>query len=168
MAKHIKEVLENNATDKTRPEIVEQIANLPAWNDKEPRRSVSFASKFCHFFIDSARFPIYDEAARETIKLHLGAKACQTDVASPYLAFCSNLQRLRQLANLQCGTEELDRYLWLTGMFKRWLKERSKGNPRVNAELQQLLEAPPPAIAGELRAMLPWALADQVTASIVT
>ena len=53
---------------------------------------------------------------------------------------------------------------WSTGMFMRWLKERSKGSPRVNAELKELFEAPAPAIAGELRLMLPERLAAQVPA----
>ena len=162
MANHIENLLCNSHTGTIGPEMVEQIASLPALAGGKPRMSVSFGSKFCHFFINPERFPIYDDAAREAVKLHLGAKACQTNKASPYLAFCANLDRLRDMAHLRCGTKELDQYLWLTGMFMRWLKERSMENPRVNAELRELFREPPAAIAMELRAMLPKGLAAQV------
>lgn len=161
MAKYTENLLGKHHTDAIGPEMVERIASLPALDGGKPRRSVSFASKFCHFFINPERFPIYDDAAREAVKLHLGARACQANKARPYLAFCANLDRLRDMAHLQCGTKELDRYLWLTGMFLRWLKQRSMANPRVNAELKELFQAPSTPMALELRAMLPEGVAAQ-------
>lgn len=49
------------------------------------------------------------------------------------------------------------RYLWLTGMYMKWIKERVKPKPRVNAELRRLLEQPSVEVAGELDVMLPAA-----------
>jgi hypothetical protein len=162
MAKHVEKLLCNSSVKSLGPEIVQQIACLPASDGQKKRMAVSFASKFCHFFVDSERFPIYDDAAREALKLHLGPKICNTNEASPYLGFCTNLERLRKTANLQPGTKQLDRYLWLTGMFMRWIKESSKTNPRVNTELKELFQRPSSAIAAELRAMLPETLAAQI------
>ena len=164
MSKHIEEVLGNANPAKAGPELVEVIAKLPPRDGERQRTLVSFGSKFCHFFIDPARFPIYDEAVREALKLHLGSKTYQTDKTKPYLAYCANLERLREGASLHCGTKELDRYLWLTGMFMRWVKERSKGSARVNAELKHVFESPSPVFAVELSAMLPEKLVTQLPA----
>ena len=44
-------------------ELVREIANVPTGKGQPSRIHTSFASKFCHFFVDSERFPIYDNAA---------------------------------------------------------------------------------------------------------
>jgi len=159
MAKHIENLLSNSHTDTLGLEIVERIACLPALAGGKPRMSVSFASKFCHFFVNAEKFPIYDDAARDALRLHLGAEGYVVNKATPYLAFCVNFEKLRTLAKLECTTKELDQYLWLAGMYMRWLKERSKKNPRVNQELKGLFHQPPPAIAADFKAMLPKHLA---------
>jgi hypothetical protein len=120
---------------------------------------ISFALKFCHFFVNPDTFPIYDEVARESLKLHLGASYI-VDQATPYVSFYRNLDRLRAVAKLQSTTPELDRYLWLTGMVMRCQKEKAKKNPRVNAELKQILQQPSQEIRTELEAMLPGHLAE--------
>ena len=135
--------------------IVEQIAALPSREGEKRRMSISFGSKFCHFLVNPIRFPIYDDAAREAIRLHLGAKAYVAKKTNRYLDFCEKFETLRKLAKLKCETKELDRYLWLTGMYMRWLKEKSKKNPRVNAELKELFQRASPAIAADMKAMLP-------------
>lgn len=162
MANHINAVLRDAGNGKSDLGLVEQIARLPARQGEKPRLLVSFASKFCHFFISTETFPMYDEAARDALKLHLGAAGYVVDQANPYVAFCKNLDRLRELADLECTIKQLDRYLWLTGMFLRWQKEKLKKNPRVNAELKAALEQSRPEIVGELKAMLPAHLAAMV------
>ena len=57
-------------------------------------------------------------------------------------------------AGLNCTTRELDRYLWLTGMYMRWLKNRSKKRELVNVELRELFNNPNPETMAELDALL--------------
>ena len=58
MAKHVEKLLSNLSVESLGPEIVQQIDSLPALDGQKKRMAVSFASKFCHFFVDSERFPI--------------------------------------------------------------------------------------------------------------
>lgn len=89
------------------PELVETIADLPKKEGDQSRRFVSFAAKFCHFFVDEKRFPIYDEAARDTLVLHLG-KNRTDDEKHPYRTFCENLKRLRDVSRISADGRELD------------------------------------------------------------
>ena len=158
MARHIEAILADPSTSLMDIGLVEQIAKLPTKQGEKQRLSVSCASKFCHFFVNAEKFPIYDDAARDAIRLHLGTDACSMSKDNRYRAFCTNFEKLRTLAKLECTTKELDQYLWLTGMYMRWLKERSKENPRVNQELRGLFQQPTP----ELKAMLPNHLAARI------
>lgn len=162
MAKHIQGIFDGPGMVFGDVDLVDRIARLPANQGDKPRLAVSFASKFCHFFVDAEKFPIFDEAARVALEKHLGRDGYVVDKAKPYQAFCRNFRTLRELAKLESTTKELDQYLWLTGMFMRWQKEKSKKNPRVNAELKAVFQDPSPEIMAELRAMLPKDLAAQV------
>lgn len=158
MANHIRGILNDPRTTTTDTSLVERIARLPAEQGEKPRLMTSFASKFCHFFVNAEVFPMYDEAARDALKLHLG-DGYIVDGKQPYVAFCQNLCRVRELANLGCKTKELDQYLWLTGMVMRWQKERTKKTQRIGAELKAVLEHPSPEITAELKRVLPEQLA---------
>jgi len=158
MAEHIRGIFADPSTPTVDVSLVERIARLPAKQGEKPRLLASFASKFCHFFVNAQTFPMYDEAARDTLRLHLG-DGYIVDGKQPYVAFCQNLSRLRELANLDCKTKELDQYLWLTGMVMRWQKERTKKTQRIGAELKAVLEHPSPEIIAELKRMLPPPLA---------
>src|SRR5262249_26085043 len=121
------------------------------------RRVTSFAAKFCHFFIDEERFPIYDEAARETIRLHIGDQYL-TDLKQPYAAFRQNLQTLQDGLEFQAKQRDIDRYLWLGGMHKRWNKASEKDKAPINAELRRLFSNPSAEERAELKAILPAGL----------
>jgi hypothetical protein len=165
MAQHIEAVLANPllVVDIA---LVEKIAKLPAHSEKKERMSVSFASKFCHFFVDAETFPIYDESARDAMALHGGEGCRVVDKSNPYATFCENFNRLRSEAELKCTTRQLDHYLWLLGMYLRWLKERSRAQPRVNAELLQQFKNPARKFAGLFQAMLPKHLAETFSAAL--
>jgi len=156
MAKHIEVIFAGASTSPLDVDLVEQIAKLPTKQGEKQRLSVSFASKFCHFFVNAERFPIYDDAARDAIRLHLGADAYCVNNDNRYRAFCENFEKLRTLAKLKCTTKELDQYLWLTGMYSRWRKK----NPRVNEELKGLFQQRPPV--AQFVAMLPEHLAATI------
>lgn len=152
VAKHVLEVLGHQ--DRTSIELVVEIANPPAQTGRPHRKHTSFASKFCHFFVDAERFPIYDDAACQALKLHFG-KAIK---AHDYPAFCSRIDQLKALLGKDYSSRMIDHYLWLTGMYMRWLKERKMTNPKVNEELRELFESPTKEQSAELDALLPTVL----------
>jgi hypothetical protein len=133
MAHHVTSVL--SRIENMKPtDLVERIAALPKLDDeKKSRQFISFAAKLCHFFIDSELYPIYDEAARNVLKLHLGKDKYVDDVKKPFAAFCKNIEQVRREAGIRGKSRELDRYLWLTGMYMKWVK----GQP-VNTELKSM------------------------------
>ena len=88
--------------------------------------------------------------------MHLSPADRIKDDRSPYIAFCKNLHLLRVAAELGGRSRDLDRYLWLTGMYLKWLKERRReSGPQVNVELRDLFSNPDGGAAAELDAMLP-------------
>jgi hypothetical protein len=137
MAEHIASIFASRDGDAARrDELVERLARLPDANNR-PRNFISFASKFCHFFIDEEKFPIFDEAARQALKYHLGPKLYVEDHTKPYIAFRENLRRLREESRINCSDRQLDHYLWITGLYMRWLRGR-----QINGELRNVLINP--------------------------
>jgi hypothetical protein len=137
MAQHVSSVFKT-AKKPFPDELVAQIAFLDLKDGKSPRNHVSFASKLCHFFVDEERFPIYDTAACETLKRHLGRNYHRE--GERYGAFRKNLRLLTDASDITANGRELDRYLWIVGMYWRW--KRSKLNPMVNAELLKTFRHP--------------------------
>jgi hypothetical protein len=136
-ARHVQRVLGSADLAKAGPALVESLADIPTTLNGKPRRYVSFASKFAHFFISAERFPIYDSYAERVLLFHLRPGA-QRDRARPYEAFIANLERLSQTYGLKCTHRELDRYLWIAGLFRAY----GQGERRLNAELLQLFDNP--------------------------
>ena len=155
MADHVRSVLARTDMNAAGQDLVEHLGALPAGEGETKRRFISFASKFCHFFIDEERFPIYDDAAKTVLKLHLGREV-QPYGAKPYEAFCRNLERLRNHAGITGPGRHMDRYLWITGMYMKWLKERHKpkNKQQTNVELRRHFEHPTPVLAAELDVLL--------------
>jgi hypothetical protein len=146
LARHIAEVAKELPVVKWDATMVMKLAKYPESN----RNNVSFAAKFCHFFVDDKRFHIYDEQARLAIRHHLGDY--KNDDTDPYKAFCSNLERLRAEFSIDADSRPLDRYLWLVGSWikwKSWKKEPEKAP--INAELRALFATQPrPAALNEM------------------
>jgi hypothetical protein len=117
------------------PILVEHIACIPPGDGQRAWRHFSFASKFCHFFIDPESCPIFDSYADDMLRLHLGRNR-ERDPKHPYLSFVKNSQALLTLANVTATGVELDRYLWIRGAYERWLKKRE--GP-INVELKQFI-----------------------------
>jgi hypothetical protein len=153
MAQHVREVLKGGE-GKTTTDLVERIAALPKLKNERGRHFISFASKLCHFFIDSERYQIYDEAARNALKLHLGKSNYIEDKEKPFAAFRRNVEQLRQEAGIKGNNRELDHYLWLTGMYIKW-----RNKPKlVNAELKQLFSSREAQDVSDISEMLPTSL----------
>lgn len=136
--------------------LVEHVALPHLSQGGTPRRHVSFASKLCHFFICAERYPIYDEAACKALRYHLDAAYCHDD-RSPYSAFCRNLEALRTASHTISATaRQLDRYLWIVGLYMRYLRWRKAGAKRapiVNVELLTEFEKRP--LPPDLQSILP-------------
>ncbi len=109
----------------------------------------SFAAKFCHFFVDPTRFPIYDKYALGTVACHLGRRR-KRDVDHPYHAFVLNLQVLRERAGLECSWAELDRYLYLAGQYDVW---KRNNDALINKEAARLFASKAPEVVA-LRAVM--------------
>jgi len=148
MAKHVVDIMRDRPAEPA--EVVARIANLG-----KGRKHWSFASKFAHFFVDPQHFCPFDQYAKAAVKYHLGEDAA-ADEANRYTAFADNVERLRARNGLSCEPEELDRYLWLAGVFRAFRAPRSAGKqPQINAEALALFKSPCPAAQEALRRLLP-------------
>ena len=143
MAEHVCTVMAAANPAVEGPELVERIALLPTPpNQKIQWRHFNFASKLAHFFIDSELFPIYDSYAVQMLERHLGVKGRVRDNIHLYQAYVTNLGRLRERSGLSWIGRELDRYLWLAGQYRTWVKNR---NAPINTELAHMFKEPPTA-----------------------
>ena len=137
MAEHILRVVEEAKEALKDPEIVESIAHLPETDtQRRQHRHYSFASKFAHFFIDPEAFPIKDSYAVDMIEYHLGKGNLKQDDSRQYLAYVENYGRLKQGLGFEVSNKDLDRYLWLAGEMRVWMKNN---NAAINGELKELL-----------------------------
>lgn len=156
MAKHVEQVVAEAWPAFAPWALVERIATLPADDGKRPRRFMSFASKFAHFFLDAELFPIKDSFAEKMLHFHLGPRNTVGDQQHPYRAYIANYQRLKELAGLAVTNRELDHYLWLAGQYQTWKKKNPR--TRLSREIRDLFENPTPEAAAELDALLPFIL----------
>jgi len=127
-------------------DLVERLASL---NERKHR---SFASKFAHFFINMERFPIFDSFALKMVAYHLGSQGQVRDSTHPYKAFVENIHRLKRFAGLSCTTKELDRYLWLAGLYQEWSRNPDS---QINAEVAEMFKTPSSKVAAELAILSP-------------
>ena len=132
MADHVCKTMYQHQGNKDKPDIlVDAIATVSVGGGKT-KHFFSFASKFCHFFVDDEKFPIYDEAARTTLALHLGKSEPR------YTTFCSKIEELRKLGNLSCSLSALDRYLWIRGLHVKY--EKFGKAAKINTEIKQFFQ----------------------------
>ncbi|MBZ0171954.1 MAG: hypothetical protein K8E66_06205 [Phycisphaerales bacterium] len=158
MGAHIERVMARTDPESAGLGLVDEIAALPADVGAKTRRHTSFASKFCRFFVNEDRFPIYDEAARNAIGLHIGRVGRGDSGASSYAGFVEKIDMVRRNFGILCTGRELDRYLWITGMYLKWLKEIDKSRPIMNREISALFTEPRGSVAEDLEQMLPCCL----------
>jgi hypothetical protein len=152
MAKNVQRVLSQPGASEKGTALVDQIAALTL--NGTTRRCTSFAAKFCHFFVNENGFPIYDEMAKQAIKLHLSDQYSSGNT-KPYVTFCDNFGRLRGAIGFRGLPRAMDRYLWIVGMYMRWKKERPRRVPQINVELRAVFERPSGKQKVLLRKLLP-------------
>ena len=149
-ATHVEKVLAAANLTTAGPELVESLADIPTTSSGRLRRHVSFASKFAHFFISADRFPIFDAYAERMMLLHIGPSALRNP-QRPYEAFVANLERLTREYGLRSTYRELDRYLWLAGLYRAYVD----GKRTLNAEALRMFEKPSPEQRRLLQALYP-------------
>ena len=136
MAVHAQQLFGDTDLRTASPELIEHLAALPAINNGDrARRHYSFASKFAHFFVYPTRFPIMDTYAEIMLRFHFGRGNMRIDPDHRYDAFVHNFRRLKRLAGFQGTIRELDHYLWLAGLYRKWQK---KQDARINVEANRL------------------------------
>lgn len=151
MAQHIVTVLAERAEDPIA--LVEAIAALPAAPPAPAKTCWSFASKFVHFFLDPDRVPLYDAWAAQSLNYHLGG--IPLGPSDPYRQFVQKVSVLRSLAGLSCSIRELDRYLWLSGMYRQW--KRKPDGAGLSREVVALFTNKAPEVQRLLSALVPHA-----------
>lgn len=133
---HVKKTLAETDLRTAGPELVERLAWVPGMG----RRLHVFASKFAHLFINNPeRFPILDVYAEKSVKFHLGRGNFVRRRRSRYKAFAKNFEKLRSLARVKCTTRQLDHYLWLSGLYRTWRRNRKT---RINKDVRRLFAQP--------------------------
>jgi hypothetical protein len=140
MSEHIYNLIKKSDVKKAGAELVEKIACLPKTKEQvTDRRFHSFAAKFAHFFIDFEKFPILDSYAEWMLKYHLGRKLYRADREKRYHAFLENLNKLREISQIDSPYKEIDHYLWIAGEYHKW---RNNHNAPINAMLKELFSNP--------------------------
>jgi len=132
MALNIVETFSSKADGEDDCALVERLADLPT----SPKFHESFASKYCHFFIDADRFPLFDRYVPVTARLHLGRGNYRCKVtAHIYRNLYADLTTLRANLSFSPSVRELDHYLWLRG---QW--EAFRDGKRIGSEVAGLFK----------------------------
>ncbi len=126
---HVAEVM----AQPDRDDLVERLAAVPT--DCKVRRHLSFASKFAHFFVDKDRFPIFDSHAARGLRHHLDGTRLPYDDPPAYADYVEAMGALTALSGVECSGRELDRYLWLSGLYRAW---RRNARAKINVEARDL------------------------------
>lgn len=142
MAEHLMKVMMNPPDDPA--DVVEVIASLPDDDGTARRKHWSFASKIGHFFINGDKYPIYDSFCRNMLSYHLGGNLSPISKGNPYRSFIADLNNLRKISGLSATLRDLDRYMWLAGQYRQWLKKRDKA--QINSELRSIFVDKDPEI----------------------
>ncbi len=112
-------------------------------------RCASFASKYCHFFVPNWDFPIFDSFAKQAVNFLLVEK--QYGMApdrTEYGDFCERVNRLRNINPLEgVSARELDRYLWLLGM---WNIQDGNASRVINEDVYHIFKSDDPFICKQI------------------
>ena len=111
------------------PELVDELALVGA------KHYVSFASKLARFFIDAEFFPIYDSWAARSVAFVLGHRRIWPRNDAEFFGWMAE----GGLCERRRSVEELDQYLWLSGMYREFRRPRE---PRLGKDILRLFRSP--------------------------
>ncbi len=147
-AERISQVIRDGKPDDP-VKVVEAIAPLP--RDGKVSWFWAFASKFAHFFMDPDQIALYDKWASKAVAYHMGKVAW--DAPTGYRTFVEGVRVLRDAAG-PCTVRGLDKYLWLSGMYRAWQVSEDRKKLGLGEEVQRLFESPPPEAKSPLQQLL--------------
>ena len=120
MAQHIVAVVEENRLAGCA--LVEKLA-VPELKKRIHFRS--FASKFCHFFMDPQVYAIMDNRNATALECHLGQKEfLLSKMLGNYELFCSGLSHLRKRDSIGAPHRAVDHYLYLWELLRRYRRSQ--------------------------------------------
>lgn len=120
-----------------------QVANGVRWH-------WSFASKLCHWFVND-NLPMYDAWAVRTISYHFGTMRRSSTI---YRDFAEHVYSLRVSSGLACSVRELDRYLWLAGMYRAWIGASERVKLQLSEEVRGVFGSRETAVHAALKPLL--------------
>lgn len=135
------------ATSEDAIALVEKIAPIEVGGKN--RWHWSFASKFGHWFLH-ASLPIYDYWAIRAVTHHFGRISWRT---TTYRDFAEHVCALREASGLSCTTREMDRYLWLSGMYRAWIGAADRDKLGLSEEVARLFDSDDPEARRALAAL---------------
>lgn len=102
------------------------------------RRHLSFASKYAHFFHPHQPL-IFDRYAVFALAIHSGkSESYYNNGTDRYKRYCQDIADLKDISKFDINPRELDRYLWLGGM---WVDFKQRGNTKINQEALRLFQS---------------------------
>jgi len=110
----------------------------------------SFASKYSHWFVDD-ELPIYDSWAIRAVSYHFGRMTWRT---TAYRDLAEHVYALREGSGLACTIREMDRYLWMSGMYREWVGTEDRTELGLSGEVVGLFESGDPGVQAELPVLL--------------
>ena len=128
--------------------IVEAIAPIEVGG--KPRWHWSFASKFGHWFVHGW-LPIYDYWAIRAVTHHFGRIRWRT---TAYRDLAEHVYALREASCLSCTPREMDRYLWVSGMYRAWVGAEDQGKLGLSGEVSGLFASHDPHVRHALAVLL--------------
>ncbi len=144
----------NLSPSRNHSDIVEDISSEKLNSHLKANRCLSFASKYCHFFVDSSIFPLYDSFALDSVKNLLGKfRNRRIPTESEYHNFCRRLLNLKIRDGLEdVSVREMDRFLWLWG---QWLSQKDRVDQHVNEYVYSIFTSTEPNVQKLLRDLQP-------------
>lgn len=110
----------------------------------------SFASKYSHWFVDDD-LPIYDSWAIRGVSYHFGRMTWRT---TAYRDFAEHVYALREASGLDCSIREMDRYLWMSGMYRGWVGTEDRAKLGLSGEVVALFGSREASIRRALTTLL--------------
>jgi len=141
MAQHLASVPANSYVPES-PDLVERLAYF---GGKHYR---SFASKYAHFFVDSERYPIWDQYVLRSLAHHRGSRKIWP---SSYDEFCKWLLEVGQQCEEPLTCKEIDQYLWISGMYRQFKDDKKK---QLSNDAKDLFQLSDSETAGLLQMLL--------------
>lgn len=109
----------------------------------------SFASKYSHWFVHD-ELPIYDSWAIRAVSHHFGRMAWRT---TAYRDFAGHVYALREASGLGCTIREMDRYLWMSAMYRAWVGTEDRAKLGLSGEVRGLFESEAAVVKHALRSL---------------